>query len=185
MPNPNYQCSPEKDGTYKNINDYVLSCTTPQEYDTNIENNSDRLLQFNTLFENQSVIATDLKSTLDTLISNDNGNDLLKIIGSGIEPLKKEEKQLQKDIKELQQKNSMLSAVFEENIKDLHISSDSMITAQDWIIASLMVSYLAASLFLLAYIGTTTNWNKKSLLLSFIGLLIITFILYILLHSFA
>jgi hypothetical protein len=182
---PTYQCSPETDGTYKTINDYISSCTTSQTYNTNLETNSDRLLQFDTLFLNQSVIATDLKNTLDTLISNNNGNDLLRVIGSGMEPLKRDERQLQQDIKQLQQKNSMLSTAFEEQIKDLHISSDSMITAQDWVIAALMVSYLAASLFLLAYIGITTNWNKKSLLLSFISILIITIILYIILHSFA
>jgi hypothetical protein len=182
----NFECSPETDGTYKTINDYISTCSTSNTYNTNVQTNVNNILQFNNLFENQSAIATDMKTTIDTIITNNNnGNDLLKVLDLGIQPYKEEEKKLQKEIKELQNKNTALSTAFEENIKDLHINSDSMLTAQDWVIAALMISYLAASLFVLAYIGISTNWNKKSLLFSFIGLLIITVILYIILHSFA
>jgi hypothetical protein len=92
---------------------------------------------------------------------------------------------LNKQKKELEKELELHKTEFVDDITDIKVKSPKMLTLQDWIIASFMLSYLFASLCLLFYIGTKTQWNKKILALSFLILVVVSLLIYTLLHTYA
>ena len=97
----------------------------------------------------------------------------------------KNNKSLNDQKKKLEEELQIYSTEFVDDITDINVKSAKMLTLQDWIIASFMLSYLFASLCLLFYIGNKTNWDKKKLLLSFVILLVVSLIIYSLLQAYA
>lgn len=179
----NAACAPGSDGTISSINNIVNN--TCNITSVSVENTAEKLVQYESIIETQKAAATNLVRTLNGFLDAASSPSLITNINDMMKPLKEEKAKLDNEKKILQDEAQVHNTIFEDEATDLSVPSPSLMTIQDWIIAALMISYLFAGLGLIGYVGYNTGWHKKSLLMTFLAVSIISVILYILLQSYA
>ena len=161
----------------------IASCST--DYNATVDRAADQLVQYESTIEVQKAASTNLVRTLNGFLDAASSPSLITNINDMMKPLKEEKSKLEYEKKSLQDEAQVHNTIFEDEATDLSVPSPSLMTIQDWIIAALMLSYLFAGLGLIGYVGYNTGWHKKSLLMTFLSVSIISVILYILLQSYA
>jgi hypothetical protein len=179
----NANCPINANGTITTIDDIVKTACTANT--TTIENTAMNLVQYQSIFDTHKVIAYDLVRTLNGFIDGVTNSALIDNINNMMTPLKEEKNKLSTERKHLEEEARIHDTVFQDESEKADIPSPSLMTIQDWVIAALMVSYLFAGLGLIGYIGYTTGWNKKTLLMTTLALIVISVLFYILLQSYA
>ena len=96
-----------------------------------------------------------------------------------ISELETEVAKLGDQIEEMENEKNVSDAEFHENTDPIRGRRDAA-TLQDWVIFLAFVSYAFAALCVIGYIGYTTNWNKKMLLIGTLG----TGMIFVVLYSF-
>lgn len=155
------------------------------DYDKTLTNITSSLVQYESIIESQKASATNLVRTLNGFLDAASSPSLITNINDMMKPLKEEKAKLEDEKRSLEDEAQVHNTIFEDEATDLSIPSPSLMTIQDWIISALMLSYLFAGLGLIGYIGYTTRWHKKSLLMTFLAVTVISVILYIILQSYA
>ena len=181
------QCTVNAAGEYSAITSILDSCGRGN---TAISSNQKAILNtlaesYRSQFQQISAEVTSLTAEFNGL--NDNKPALGATLTTDINELRQKKTALESEITGLNAAAAANSADFEENTAPLNTSSSigGLYTLQDWVTFLVFITYIAAAVSVLAYVGYSSQWNKKSLLMSTISLTVITMILYSFFISFA